>query len=174
LRFIKNVTSELCYGGAATNIAPNAILSRMNRFGQPQAHSYSPGLFDMFTALSTGQINIYTAKEPVLHAALGGDGQAALIAQQIVSLRGALNDESAPVPTAGGSKYMSPVQLLYSAGVPSQAAAQQMASVFGGRSYTYKVTVDAEINGYHRFFIAVLGQKPNDKDIKVLNFYWRD
>jgi len=39
-------------------------------------------------------------------------------------------------------------------------------------SRTFEVQVDAEIGGYKRQFIAVLGVA-NPRDIQILSFYWK-
>jgi general secretion pathway protein K len=172
LLLIKNVTPEMCFGGASTNHPANRFLPAFDRFGAPTAHSYSPGFFELFTPISSGLINIYTASKEVIAVVLGGDAMAQQAAEQVITLRGAVSDDTAQL-APGTSRYMAPRDLLVSAGLSQQAAAQ-MGALFVGRSATFQVEVDAEMSGYHRKFIAILGQQPGNKDIKVLNFYWKD
>jgi len=92
-------------------------------------------------------------------------GLDAVIAQNLVELRSASSEDGAPTP-------MNFLDALVSAGLSRQAA-QSLAGTFSDRSATFQVTVDAEISGYHRTFIAILG-RANQRDVQVLNFYWKD
>jgi len=47
-------------------------------------------------------------------------------------------------------------------------AIQQFAAV---RSSTFEVHVDAQVAGYHRRFVGVLGRN-NPRDVQILSFYW--
>ena len=53
--------------------------------------------------------------------------------------------------------------------------ARQIQSVCDVRSYTFEVQVDAQMGGYHRHFVGVIGRPAgNPRGIQVLNFYWTD
>ena len=41
------------------------------------------------------------------------------------------------------------------------------------RSKTFQVNVTATVNGYSRYFTAILGRM-NARDIQILSFYWSD
>jgi len=47
-------------------------------------------------------------------------------------------------------------------------AIQQFGAV---RSSTFEVHVDAQVAGYHRHFVGVLGRN-NPRDVQILSFYW--
>ncbi|HWI56875.1 MAG TPA: hypothetical protein VNZ22_06595, partial [Bacillota bacterium] len=177
LLFIRGVTPELYWGPSSTNYVATKYEPRANRMGA-QGPGYAAGLVDIFTPLSRGQINPYTASPTVLTIALGGN---AMAADRIVELRSTMGQEGADgAPTGGpmggpmGGGPMGGIDinsLLLSAGI-SQGQVQQVARGFSTRSSTFEVTVDAEVNGYHRQFTAVLG-RTNPRDIQVLTFSWK-
>ena len=41
------------------------------------------------------------------------------------------------------------------------------------RSRTFEVQVDAEINGYHRYFYAILGAGTVRATCQVLTYHWK-
>ena len=41
------------------------------------------------------------------------------------------------------------------------------------RSKTFRVDITAPVNGYSRYFTAILGRN-NQRDVQVLSFYWND
>jgi hypothetical protein len=162
LLLVKGITPDLYWGSASTNHQLGAILPQLNHLGLPaQQPSYAFGLADVFTPISTGRINGWTCS-PYVFQAVGLD---AVVSQNLVELRNASSEDGAPAP-------MSILDAMVSAGLSRQAA-QQLAGTFADRSSTFQVTVDAEIGGYHRTFIAILG-RTSQRDVQLLNFYWKD
>lgn len=160
---IKGVTPALFYGprwrttGFADDPAGAAPLS-------PEEEMLSFGLVDVFTALSSGQININTAPEPVLALALGGD---TALAREVVRIRagpdgvdGTEDDEPARNPGEIG-------RLLG----PGGAAAVSPGTPWTVQSLTFLVQVTAEVGNARRRYVATMrrgGQSP--RDFTVLTF----
>ncbi len=167
LLLVKGVSPELYWGVVSTNHPPGVFLPRASRLGAPQMPTLAFGLVDVLTPLSIGRVNINTAPLPVLQVILGGD---AAIAQRLVELRSGGGQDGMSMPI--GSPGFSIPDALVSAGL-SRMAAMAVAPSFVTRSGTFQVTVDAEISGYHRTFVAVIGRN-NARDLQVLNFYWKD
>lgn len=170
LLFVKGITKELYWGGSAGDHMGSKYTPRANRFGGPaESVGYPVGLAQVFTPLSRGQVNIYTASPEVLQVILNGD---AMAAQKIVELRSATDPMGGQMPMGApmGNPVPSVNELLLSSGLP-QPLVQQCARFFTPRSYTFEVTVDAEMNGYKRQFVAILG-RTNPKDIQILSFHW--
>ncbi len=167
LLLVRGVSPELYWGSASPEHPPSSFLPRLNRAGLPvEGPVYPVGLVELFTPLSTGKVNINTASANVLTVLLGGD---AMAAQKIIEVRSGTGPDGLETPI--GSMGFGVADALVSAGMNRQAAGA-FANVFSVRSFTFEVTVDAEISGYHRKFIAVLGRN-SAKDIQVLNFYWK-
>lgn len=158
---------ELYSGGGQMNATPGAFRpNNSSRFGSQASGSTgpAPGFADIFTALSRGTVNWRTAQDPV-RVALGMDPNVSLNFEQYTHPQ--MDDNGMPVP-------MNINNALLNAGVP-QPMVPVLAAKFDqqGRSYTFQANIDAEINGYHRYFIAVIGQ-PSPKDVQILSFYWTD
>jgi hypothetical protein len=135
-------------------------------FHQPGggALAYDVGLVNLFTPLSSGQININTAPAPVLQMLPFVDEN---IAAQIIRLR------SGPDGVDGSdddTPFRSPGELV-NAGLNNQVVGQ-IARYCTVRSRTFEVQVDAEINGYHRYFYAILGRN-GPRDVQVLTYHWK-
>ncbi len=165
LLLVKGVTQELFWGPACTNHSPAAFQVKGGLFGGPQGPaSFAFGLVDAFTPVSSGRININTASAEVLQAILGADQN---IASRIVEFRNEGEGLEGPRPIGSPGKGI--LDALVNAGLSNQAA-QQFARFFDVRSRTFEVQVKAEISGYPRYFIAVLGRN-SVRDIQVLSFY---
>jgi len=140
-----------------------ADVVRVDRFGNPiPPKEYAAHLVDVFTAISTGRININTADRVVLQTIPGVDEA---IADQIVRIRSGPDgvdgtDDDTPFANVGE---------LASAGIPQQAA-PQVQRYCTVRSGTFQVQVDAQINGSKQTFYAILGRN-NQRDIQILSFY---
>jgi general secretion pathway protein K len=167
LLLIKGVTPEVFWGGVATNHPQGALQPRGGRFGmQNTAPVFSGGLVDLFTPVSSGRINLNTASADVIQLVVpGGDRMAA---EAIV---GGRSGEADPSGLLGPYRSVSDVQRVpdIPRGGPILQALTQYCDT---RSTTFEVTVDAEINGYHRHFVAIL-YRANDHDVQVVNFYWK-
>jgi len=141
----------------------NPLTSRFNNAGNIIAAA-PVGLTNLFTALSTGKININTASAEVLQVIPGITPEAA---QGIVGARDGEDDGSGMF---GPYRNLGEVRRVPEVSLPMLGALQQFGSV---RSSTFEVHVDAQIAGYHRHFVGILGRN-NPRDIQILSFYWTD
>jgi general secretion pathway protein K len=165
LLLVRGVTPDIYWGGVATNHLPAAFQNKVG-FRQPGGGvlAYDVGLVDLFTPISSGQININTASARVLQMLPFVDEN---VAAQIIQLR------SGPDGTDGtedDAPFRSPGELV-NAGLNNQVVGQ-IAGYCTVRSRTFEVQVDAEINGYHRYFYAILGRN-GPRDVAVLTYYWK-
>jgi general secretion pathway protein K len=163
LLLIKNVTPDLFWGPGSTNHLPGFYTPQNARSRQDQ-RGYTVGLIDLFTPLSDGLINVNTASAEVLQLIPGITREAA---EGIASARSGEDDGSGLV-----GPYRSVDQIRRVPEV-SPIMAAQMRQFCDVRSRTFQVQVDAQVGGYHRHFIGVLGRN-NARDVQVLNFYWKD
>lgn len=167
LLLVKGVTPEIYWGGVATNHTPAMFQNRLGLLG-PNANlaPLSVGLVDLFTPISSGKININTASEEVLQVVPMIDQN---VAEQIIQFRQEGEGFEGPRPI--GSPGKSILDALVNAGLNRQAA-EQIARFFDVRSRTFEVQVDAEVGGYKRQFVAILGRN-SPRDVQVLSFYWK-
>ena len=163
LLMIKGITPELYYGSSATNYQQRTFRPQGGLLGQAtQGPIYTVGLTNLFTPLSDGKININTASAEVLQLIPLMTPEAA---EGIVSARAGEADGSGlngPYFNVGQVRRVPEVSL------PMVGAIQQFCDV---RSKTFEVHVKANVNGYTRDFVGVLGRN-NQRDIQVLSFYW--
>jgi general secretion pathway protein K len=163
LLFVKGITPDLYWGTFSTNHPPAAFQEHLNKMGRPVTFAF--GLADVFTPISTGRINLNTASAEVLQLIPMMDRQAA---EAIVAGRQGEDDGSGLTGPYRSVDQVSRVPELPRAG-PLQGLLRQYCDV---RSRTFQVTVDAEIGGYKRQFVAVLGRN-TPRDIQILTFYWK-
>lgn len=165
LLLVANVTPDIYFGGAATNHTPAAFQKQWQRMGLvPDIQSYPVGLVDLFTPLSRGQININTANISQLQMLPFVDETAA---SEIIKYRSGPDGMDG---TDDDTPYRSPNELV-NVGLNPQIM-QQLIRFATVRSSTFEVTVDAEIAGYKRKYIAIVGRN-NPRDIPILSFYWK-
>ncbi len=122
------------------------------------------GLTNLFTPLSNGKININTASAEVLQIIPTITPEAA---QGIVSAREGEDDGSG---LFGPYRNVGEVRRVPQVSLPMLGALQQFANV---RSSTFEVRVDAQVGGYHRHFVGVIGRN-SPRDVQILSFYWTD
>jgi type II secretory pathway component PulK len=165
LLLIRGVSQDMFWGTSSAEHPASVFQRRNNRFG---AHagppSYSAGLAEIFTPLSSGKVNVLTASQTVLTILLGGDE---ITAQNVIKLRAGPDgvdgtEDDLPLRNVGE---------LVNAGLNYQAV-QQLSRYADVRSRTFQVEVEATVAGYHRKFVAVLGRN-SPRDIQILNFYWK-
>lgn len=166
LLLVKGITPEIYYGGAATNFQPNYYSRQRNQFGQTDsaAPTFTSGLSGLFTPLSNGRINLNTASVEVLQLLPGVD---AMIAEAIVGGRSGEDDGSGLM---GPYRSVNQISRIPNLPLPMVGQISQFCDV---RSKTFKVNVTATMNGYSRYFTAILGRN-NPRDVQVLSFYWSD
>ncbi len=167
---IKGITPDVYWGGVATN-HPSGGFQRGgggNRFGsQPTTQPlFAGGLADLFTPVSSGKININTASSGVLQLIPGMDN---LSADAIVGARGGEDDGT---PASGPFRSVDPNYLWSRVPGLRLEMARQVQQFCDVRSKTFQVEVDAQVNGYHRKFVALLARN-SPRDVAVLNFYWK-
>jgi len=164
LLLIRGVTPEIYWGPAYREHSLSGGEQLIDQNGQSvEPQTYPVGLVDLFTAVSSGRININTASETELQLIPLVDEN---IASQIVQLRAGPDgadgtDDDTPFQNVGE---------LVNAGL-SAPVVQQISRYCTVRSSTFKVEVDAEVGGARRRFYAILGRN-NPKDVQVLSFYW--
>jgi general secretion pathway protein K len=164
LLLVRGVTPDIFWGLSYTNHPPGALLPKSNRnFDFVPPVTFTSGLVDLFTPLSTGKININTASADVLQLIPGVDP---MIAQAIVSAREGEDDGSG---LTGPYRAVDQVRRVPEV---TMEASRMLAQFCDVRSRTFQVQIDAEIGGYKRQFIGILGCN-NPRDIQVLSFYWK-
>ena len=117
----------------------------------------------MFTPVSDGRINLNTAPATVLQLIPGVD---AMSAEAIVAAREGEDDGSG---MTGPYRNVGDVRRVPNLAPGLQAQLPQYCEV---RSMTFQVTIDAQVNGYKRQFVALL-RRNNPRDVQIMNFYWK-
>ncbi len=167
LLLIKGITEELYYGIPATNYMGNAYTPGGRDYGPGRSAlpAFAVALTNIFTPLSSGKINVNTASAEVLQCIPGLTPE---MAQAIV---GARSGEPDPMGMTGPYRSIQDLHRVPEIPIPVLGALQQFCDV---RSRTFEVHVNAQVGGYHRHFIGILGRGTNPKDIQILSFYWID
>ncbi len=165
LLLVRGVTPDIYWGGVATNHLPAAFQNKVG-FHPPGGGvlAYDVGLVNLFTPLSSGQININTASARVLQMLPFVDEN---VAAEIIRLRSGPDGMDG---TEDDTPFRDPGELR-NANLNMQVVGQIM-RYCTVRSRTFEVQVDAEINGYHRYFYAILGRN-SPRDIQVLTYHWK-
>jgi type II secretory pathway component PulK len=151
------------WGAAAAQHAP-AAFQKVDRWGREvQEPSYPNGMVDLFTAISSGKVNINTAPINVLQVIPMVDEN---IAAEIIKTRSGPDgidgtEDDTPFRNVGE---------LINTGIGRQAI-PQLNRYCDVRSRSYEVQVT--VRGSHRKFFAIVGVN-SPRDIQVLSFYWVD
>jgi type II secretory pathway component PulK len=165
LLLIKGVTPEIYYGTSSSNNPAQPQHPKLGLGTSPgQAPDYSFGLTNIFTAVSSGRININTADTNVLQMVPGIDIN---IANTIVQQRAGPDGVDG---TDDDTPFRS-VNQLATAGLNAQAV-QQLGRYCTVRSSTFDVQVTAKIGGSTRIFHAII-YRNTGTDVQVLGFYWK-
>jgi type II secretory pathway component PulK len=166
LLLVKGVTREMYYGSSSSN---SPALPQRPKLGLGTAPDQMPdypfGLVDVFTAVSSGKININTADANVLQLIPGVD---ATIAAAIIQQRSGPDgvdgtEDDTPFQNASGA--------LQSAGL-NPANAGQAANLLTTRSSTFEVDVTAHTGNATRVFTAII-LRNTGTDVRVVGFYWK-
>jgi general secretion pathway protein K len=156
---------EIYWGGVATNHQGATFQHKLGLGTAPgEAPDYPFGLENLFTAISSGRININTADANVLQMIPGLDEVAA---ENIIKYRSGPDGEDG---TEDDTPFKN-VNQITAAGVNPQAAAQ-LAQLCTVRSAAFEVHVNAQIGTYKREYVAILFRNTGT-DIQVLSFYWK-
>jgi type II secretory pathway component PulK len=177
------------HGGGAFG---QPITGRSGSFRNKDEPFYPVGLQQMFSPLG-GKLNVNTASALALQLIPGIDESTA---QRIIERRAGPDgidgtDDDMPfqnvgeinggLPGGGGGLGAAPgagpglgaPQPNVPGGPPLGVAAQGMGAYIDVRSYVFDVTVDAEINGYHRTFHGIVSRAGNGaQQLKCVRFYW--
>ncbi len=161
LLFVKGVTPEIYWGSSLAD-HPAAQKPKLGFAVAPgQTPDYPFGLRDVFTAVSSGKINVNTADVNVLQLIPGVDtNTAAAIIQQRAGPDGMDGTED-------DTPFRNPADALKFAG----PAAAQAANLVTVGSSTWRVSVTAQIGDARREFTAILYR--GGPDIQVVGFYWK-
>jgi type II secretory pathway component PulK len=164
LLLVKGISPDIYWGPTSTNHPQDALQQRYGRSGAPgQPVIYPVGLVDLFTPMSSGKINVNTASAAVLQLIPGVDST---VAEAIVAGRSGEDDGSGLL-----GPYKSITEVSRVPEVP-RGLIGQLGQFCDVRSRTFQVEVDAEVGGYHRQFIAILGRN-SPRDVQLLTFYWK-
>ena len=166
LLLVKGVTPEMYWGGGSSNSPAPPQRPRLGLGTAPgEIPSYPFGLVDVFTAVSSGRLNLNTADENALQLIPGVDASiAAAIIQQRAGPDGVDGTEDdTPFQNAAGA--------LQSAGL-NPADAGRAGNLLTTRSSTFEVHVTARIGGATREFKAII-LRLTGNDVRVVGFYWK-
>ncbi len=165
LLLVKGITREMYLGGASTNSSGATFQHKLGLGNAPgEQPDYPFGLVNLFTAVSSGKINVNTADANVLQLIPGVDESTAA---SIIKFRSGPDGED-------GTEDDTPLKNvgdLAAAGVNPQAVGQ-LAQLCTVRSAVFEVHVTAQIGTYQREYVALLFRN-NGADIQVLSFYWK-
>jgi len=156
LQLVKGVTHDMYYGTPPEQ-APEHELG----FGHApnKDANYNFGLADVFTAASSGKVNLLTADDSVLQC-IPGLGDGSFHSAAVADLEAAREESDPPVRNIQ--------QLLAAAHVPQQAVGQIMNYV-DVKGNTYKVEAKATIGQLtHTYTAIVYRSGPN---VHVVSFY---
>jgi type II secretory pathway component PulK len=158
---------EIYWGGVMSERMPSAF---QNKLGvQPPGGQPAPsgvGLVDLFTPMSTGRLNLNTASQTTLQMIPFVDEN---VAAHIIQCRAGPDGVDG---TEDDTPFRNPGEGLLCGGL-NNALVGQVQRYCDVRSRTFEVQVDAQINGYHRYFFATVSRN-NARDIPVLTFYWKN
>lgn len=162
LLFVRGMTPELYWGGGMSEQpSGRSVFGGDRRLGFLDAPSQGVGMIELFTPISSGRVNINTAPATVLQVLPMMDER---IAADIIRLR------SGP-DGADGTEDDIPfrnVGEVINANVPPQAV-QQLQQICDVRSRTFEVHITAQIGGYTRRYVAVVGRR-DPRTIETLSF----
>lgn len=159
LLFVRGITPGMCRS-AGRESSPFRL---DQSFGGTSAQM---GLFDLFTTMSSGAINVNTASAQVLQLFPGIDAN---LAQGIVMLRAGWDGIDG---TEDDVPYKSVGELINVPGMVPQFV-QQLQGMLRTRSLTYEVHVEARIDQYMRRYSAIVRRNAsNPRDVQTLLFHW--
>jgi general secretion pathway protein K len=164
LLLVKGISPDIYWGPTSTNHPQDAFQQRYAHSGEPgQPVVYPVGLVDLFTPMSSGKINVNTASAAVLQLIPGVEST---VAEAIVAGRSGEDDGSGLLGPYKGIQEVSRVPEV------PRGLIGQLGQFCDVRSRTFLVEVDAEVGGYRRQFVAILGRN-SPRDVQLLTFYWK-
>jgi general secretion pathway protein K len=167
---IRGITPQLYWGprvGGGDGGAPGHSIDSAGRRVQStflgQGIAGSVGLADVFSAVSSGQVNINTAPYPVLVMACGGDEN---IARNIQEQRAGMDGVDG---TYDDTPARGPQDIARLQGVPAMPNQGTPLAVFSTVSSTFEIRVDVRLGALSRRYIGVL-RRTSLRDMPVLTF----
>jgi len=155
---------EIYWGGGAPHL-PASFQNKngVRSAGLPQLTGV--GLVDLFTPLSSGRINLNTAPVGTLQLIPFVDEN---IAARIIECRSGPDGQDG---TEDDTPFRNPGEGLLCAGL-NNLVVGQVQQYCDVHSRVFEVQVDAQINGYHRYFYATL-VRYSPQNVQVLTFHWK-
>jgi general secretion pathway protein K len=163
LLFVKGVTPEMYdpKNGSSSNGSTRQHPKLGFGIAPGQTPDYPFGLKDVFTAVSSGKINVNTADVNVLQLIPGMDANAAA----------AIIQQRAGPDGVDGTEDDTPFRNASEALKFAGPAAAQAANLVTVGSSTWRVNITAQIGDAKREFTAILYR--GGADIQVVGFYWK-
>jgi general secretion pathway protein K len=166
LLWVRGVTPEMYYGSGSSNSPAPPQRPKLGLGTAPdQVPDYPFGLVDVFTAISSGKINVNTANANVLQLIPGVD---AAIATAIIQQRSGPDGVDG---TEDDTPFQNASVALQGAGL-NPATAAQAANLLTTRSSTFEVHVTAQIGDDTREFTAIIFRNTGT-DVQVVGFFWK-
>lgn len=167
LMLVRGVTPEIYWGPAAARHRQQTLGAAREPPLDGLLPSYPVGLVDLFSALSSGRLNINTASAQALQLLPGVDET---VAANIVRARAGIDGVEG---TEDDTPFMS-VAGLNPASVPGliPELAAQYAAFCGVASTTFEVQVDAQLGRNRRVYTALV-RRASPSDVQILQFGWR-
>ncbi len=165
LLLVKGITPDIYFGPNSTNHPPSRFQSHAVdpvASTLPNAPTVSVGLVDIFTPISSGQININTASATTLRM-IGMDESTA---NKLIQLRAGPDGVDG---TEDDMPFSSTGEII-NAGIPNQIASQFM-QYLTVRSSTFEVQVDVQIGMSKRRYLATV-HRNSPRDIPILSMHW--
>jgi len=167
LLLVRGVTPEIYWGPGAPHHQVQLLNPNADAIESDVLPMYPVGVADLFTALSSGRININTASANVLRLLPGVDEN---VAANIIRARAGPDgaegtEDDTPFMNLSG---LNPA--LVPGIIPELAARYNM--LCGVSSGTFEVLVDARLGRHRRTYAAIVRRNRPD-DVAILQFGWR-
>lgn len=156
LLLVRGITPQLYWGDHQRNAQTQRQRSRSNQPDPSVAGDTGIGLSEVFTAISSGRINVNTAPESVLRVVFGGDtGMPAQILQRRAGPDGIDG-------TSDDQPFRSPAELL--------TAGMNAGNLFSTQSTTFEARIEATIGGSRKSYIGVI-RRGAGRDSTIMLFH---
>jgi len=166
LLLIHGITPQMYWGPKSPERIPTiGVPAGSRHLSNLREMDYPIGLMELFTTISSGQININTATITTLQLIPGIDQN---IAQAIVNARAGLDGTDG---TEDDTPFRNIGELARVPGMNPNVGGQ-FSSYFTVRSTTFEIHVTAQIGELKREYVAVV-RRLSPRDVPVLFMYWR-
>jgi general secretion pathway protein K len=164
LLLVSGITPAMYWGSRITG-AQRPVLNRpVNARSALEEPIYEIGFVDLFTALSSGQLNINTAKpEAFLVLPMSEQADADAIVQAR-AMPGSVDGNEAPFLSLADRRLATNPQLV--------AKLQMWQPFLAFKSMVFEAIITATIAGQSRTCVAVL-RRNGPTDVQVLSFWWK-